>query len=442
MAICRAARIVFLLSVISCVVAPAMRATGVDASPIYVDFGDYRGAAAGLVDGTPVTWNVVPTINPFVPLALRNSSGCNTGIEISQMTGFDTGYDDTLNGGAWNVPGIPWSVGDATADNFATSGTGTVVFSNLSAPYYRVELISSRADSGTNRVANYLVNDTYADSGGPTGSQNFSASIHGWGNKSFMTWESVQPDANGQLTLNVVRTDGWGYVNAWKLQVADEVYIEDFSGSIGNLPRKGWAGKAQLTASSSVIDLPGGGMEARIAEANGYVYIYGNFTGDETAQAIFYTDAFPIDPALFDVTSFSWLMRNHNQATPIGGRVVVEIDGQWYATTETFVHTADGNTWAPQVFDFDRLPGTWSHLTFDSVIEVGSPLTYELPEDTITRFGLHFQTNHPDGWRAVRFTDFTVKAVIVPEPTTWMLLILSGIVASGCWPRYGSRRRV
>ncbi len=211
---------------------------------------------------------------------------------------------------------------------------------------------------------------------------------------------------------------------------ADVVYLEGFP-NVGNLPTQGWAGRGELTNSANVIALPGGGVEARVASAGGYTYLYGNLQGDETAEFVFYTDEFPIDPAELDITAFSWLMRNQDQSTPITGRLVVEIDGQWYATTETFVHTAGDSTWAMQSFSFDRLPGTWSHLTFDvgmsqspSDIDVGSTLVSDLPSETITRFGLYFRTNYVDGWRAVRFTNVTVEATPVPEPTTCLLLVL------------------
>ncbi|MDZ7619834.1 MAG: PEP-CTERM sorting domain-containing protein [Patescibacteria group bacterium] len=190
---------------------------------IYIDFGDHRGSASQLVDGSAATWNVVPTIKPFAVLSLNDASGASTGIQISAMTGFDTVYDDTLDGGAWNVAGIPWSTGAATADSFACSGSGSVVFSNLAAPYYRIELIASRADAAANRVATYLMNDEYADFGGPTGSQSFSASIHGWGNKSWMIWDLVEPDENQQITLSLVPdSENWSYVNAMTLQAVPE----------------------------------------------------------------------------------------------------------------------------------------------------------------------------------------------------------------------------
>lgn len=210
--------------VILLVLGPAIGSARVDAASIYVDFGDYQGSATDLVDNTMVTWNVVPTVNPlFAALGLKDADGVDTGIQISAMTGFDTGYDDTLPGGAWNVAGIPWSVGEATNDNFACSGSGNIVFSNLSAPYYQIELISSRADSASTRVADYLANGAYADSGGPTGSQSFSASIDGWGNKSVMFWELVQPDQDHKITLHLSPNSGnWSYVNAMRLQAVPE----------------------------------------------------------------------------------------------------------------------------------------------------------------------------------------------------------------------------
>ncbi len=194
-----------------------------EAAPIYVDFGDSQGSANDLVDGTLVTWNVVPTINPFVPLDLDDLNGHDTGIQISAMTGFDTNYDDTLAGGQWNVPGIPWSVGEATHDDFASSTGATVVFSNLLSDLYRLKLISSRGDSAGTRNADYLVNGAYADSGGATGSNPFSASIDGWVNKSIMTWQWIAPDVSGQITLQTVPLSGnWSYVNAVELSAVPE----------------------------------------------------------------------------------------------------------------------------------------------------------------------------------------------------------------------------
>jgi len=210
------------LTVVSLAVSLTSLPRVIQAAPIYIDFGDRRGSASQLVDGTPVTWNVVPTVNPFAPLNLADSDGGNTGIQLSAMTGFDTSYDDGLTGGEWNMSRIPWSVGEATHDNFAANSSAVVTFSNLESKPYRVELISSR-DSGTSRNTVYRANGDLADLGGVNGSNPFNANTDGWLNRSIMVWQQVMPDLGSEIHIDLAPQSGqWGYVNAIRLQDVPE----------------------------------------------------------------------------------------------------------------------------------------------------------------------------------------------------------------------------
>lgn len=213
---------------------------------------------------------------------------------------------------------------------------------------------------------------------------------------------------------------------------AETIYTETFSGTPGNLPTEGWAGRLEATDNADVCALPGP-IEARTASADGYTYLYSNYTTscDATAEAVLYTDEFPIDQTAFDISTISWEMRNSNNGASVGCRVVVEVDGNWYVSDETFTN---GGSWSTYTFNFDNSAATWADLTFDvdmtgspSDIAVGGTPTLDLPSETITRFGLYFRTNSLDGYRASRFTNFTIDAepVPVPEPTAYTLLALA-----------------
>ena len=216
-----------LLAIVVCIVLAAGAQVG-SARTAYIDFGDSQGAATGLVDGSPAEWNVVTDWTAHTFGTLADSDGADTGIELAVTTGFNTTYGDTLTGGQWNDPAIPWSVGAATHENFSvgssTSSTGEITLSDLEPGLtYTISLISSRDSSGS-RDGIYKVNGEFADVGGASGSNPFNAYTDGYQTHDVMEWWNVAPDASNEIRLFVTpnASGHYNYINAMKVEIVPE----------------------------------------------------------------------------------------------------------------------------------------------------------------------------------------------------------------------------
>ena len=194
---------------------------------IYVDFGQEQGAASGLVDGSAATWNVVTSLSEQ-DLFLYDASGQQSGINLTVTQAFS----NTQIGGNWNVASIPWSVGAATNDNFHTgsgpSNPAEVTLSNLDpTKQYRVSLIASRASAGS-RDCTFTVNGQVANVGGASGSDPFDSYTDGYVNKQLMTWSSLAPNAQNELTMLMTPTGSgdYGYLSAMRISEEQSLLID------------------------------------------------------------------------------------------------------------------------------------------------------------------------------------------------------------------------
>jgi len=197
------------------------------AGTIYIDFGDSQGEADGLVGGGSADWNVVTDWTPHTFGTLVNSEGVDTGIELAVTASFNTTYGDSLTGGAWNDPAIPWSVGATTGENFTTStsvaSAAEVTFSDLDPGLtYTISVLSSRDSGGSQRNGLYTVNDQFADVGGANGSNPFNAYSDGYLNHSIMEWWNVVPDQSNEIRLLLTPAAGYCYLNAAKIEIVPE----------------------------------------------------------------------------------------------------------------------------------------------------------------------------------------------------------------------------
>lgn len=153
-----------------------------------------------------------------------------------------------------------------------------------------------------------------------------------------------------------------------------------------------------------------------------------SLTNSSNHLGIIYTSPFSLNPADYSAgLQFSW--NQGNSSTTINYRVAIQVNGAWYASTQTFANaTAVGSVanFASQsvamTFDFNTLAATWRNLDFtlSQKLALGSTLTSNLSEGNITGFGLYMDT--PSGGTS-RFDTFTITAV--PEPTTVGLALLS-----------------
>lgn len=142
---------------------------------------------------------------------------------------------------------------------------------------------------------------------------------------------------------------------------------------------------------------------------------------------IIYTSQFSLNPADYSAgLQFSW--NQGNNSTTINYRVAIQVNGAWYASTQTFANATSvssvGNFASQSVamtFNFNTLAATWRNLDFTlgSTLALGSTLTSNLSAGNITGFGLYMDS--ASGGTS-RFDTFTITAV--PEPTTVGLALL------------------
>ena len=114
-----------------------------------------------------------------------------------------------------------------------------------------------------------------------------------------------------------------------------------------------------------------------------------------------------------------------------GFRVAVQIDGNWYATTQTFANTAsvssgaNFNALAQQfTFNWTTAASAWESLTFvpGTTLASGSVLTSPLSGDPITAFGVYTDAEAAGDTATRRIDTFQIDAVtVVPEPSSIVL---------------------
>lgn len=193
------------LFVAAAIAAPA---SVVLAQPILVDYGE--AGAAPTLGGV---WNTVDSA--LSGTALVDAAGNATGVVIT--FGGDGWIDAAVDQGPWPSGDSDWVDGDATADyTFNVGGdTSTVTYSGLTpGQAYRFDHVAARS-LGDDRIADYLVNGSFADTT-PNG-DDFNSLLDGWDGGNILTWNSVLADSAGQITLTVTDVQGFGYVTASRI---------------------------------------------------------------------------------------------------------------------------------------------------------------------------------------------------------------------------------
>ena len=166
---------------------------------------------------------------------------------------------------------------------------------------------------------------------------------------------------------------------------------------------------------------------------NGYLFTSG--TGASLNNWIAYQTNYTVNTSIYSIQDISFYCAS---AALTGGgtptaRVAVEIDGNWYVTTQVFSNTypvssgsnvhnpPDGSSTsgAQQVtFTWTNAPSAWNSLTFvpGTSLAMGSVLTSPLPGDNITAFGL-YSDQEPGGGNATRrFDTFEIDTSVAPGP--------------------------
>jgi len=233
-----------------------------------------------------------------------------------------------------------------------------------------------------------------------------------------------------------------------------QIYREVFGNTSGaanaNLSTVGWSGAWGPTATDSSNPSPNNfGISTALGDpqnldninaggpslslANGLAFTSG--TGASLNNWIAYTTGYTVNTALTpiqDISFYAGSAANGSFGIP-GFRIAVQIDGNWYASTEVLANTvavssaANFNTGAQQVtFNWTTAASAWDSLTFvpGTSLVLGSTLTSPLPGDNITAFGL-YSDQEAGGGNATRRVD-TYQIDTVPEPSS-VVLVLSGV---------------
>jgi hypothetical protein len=230
------------------------------------------------------------------------------------------------------------------------------------------------------------------------------------------------------------------------------VYREVFGNNTANnvnLSTVGWSGNWGPTAIDSSTPSPNNfGVSAAIGNpknldninaggpslstTNGLVFTSG--TAASTNNWIAYTTGYTVDTTatpVQDVSFYAGSAANGTFGIP-GFRIAVQIDGNWYASSQVLANTvavasaANFNTLAQQVtFTWTTAASAWDSLSFTpaTTLVLGSALTSPLPGDPITGFGLYSDVEAGGGNATRRFDTFQIDSSVAPEPGSTMLML-------------------
>jgi hypothetical protein len=104
-----------------------------------------------------------------------------------------------------------------------------------------------------------------------------------------------------------------------------------------------------------------------------------------STPALFWTNA---GPALQDCAISNVIFFTKNNANTSTERVVVQIGGQWYATTNIFRDNGGNSVWFSNHFAFTRAATSWQTLDTNT-LTLGATLTEPLPAGNIEAVGLY-----------------------------------------------------
>ena len=195
------------------------------------------------------------------------------------------------------------------------------------------------------------------------------------------------------------------------------------SGSPANAQVSG--GPSAPTPGANINAANGGSTQT----AMGFVPMLSN---NGAQQFVAYTSAYSIDRTKNALGSFSWYAGSYYAGDT--QRLIIQIGGNWYASTNPISPVAFGSASGGQGFgpasqkyttQFTTDAGDWQQLNFSTTtpLTLGNVLTAPLPDGTITAFGLyaviHDDTDsNPDGTQVSSERTFfdTYEVDTVPEP--------------------------
>ena len=235
-------------------------------------------------------------------------------------------------------------------------------------------------------------------------------------------------------------------------QAQSPIYREVFGNnttSNQDLTAVGWAGAwggngaSSLTAPANnfgvstangnpqtLDNINAGGPAASIIK--GLAFTSGAFAAGTNWLA--YTSGYNVDTTLTpiqDISFYAGSALNSTMGIVPGERIAVQIDGNWYATSQVFGNTTGvssaanfGSQAVQVVFSWTTAASAWDNLTFvpGTTLTLGSGLTSPLPGDNITAFGLYSdaQVGAP---ATQRFDTYQIDST-VPEPSSVVLAVI------------------
>ena len=171
-----------------------------------------------------------------------------------------------------------------------------------------------------------------------------------------------------------------------------------------------------------------------LSMVNGLAFTSGAFAS--TTNWLAYTSGYTVNTTLTpiqDISFFAGSAANGTFGVP-GFRIAVQIDGNWYASTQVLGNTvgvssaANFNSQAVQVvFNWTTAASAWNSLSFvpGTTLALGSVLSSPLSGDPITAFGLYSDaepgTTGP-GNATRRFDTYQIDTVPEPGSVVWALL--------------------
>ncbi len=169
---------------------------------------------------------------------------------------------------------------------------------------------------------------------------------------------------------------------------------------------------------------------AEPATGPGFLFLSGGAGHAGGTNWIATTSAYTVNTSAYSVNDMSFYSGNAYTASV--EHFVVQIDGNWYVTVQTFGNAAavsSAANFASQApldtFTWTTAASAWETLNYTpgTTLTVGSVLSSALPGDNITAFGLY-----SDGVATgtTRADTFEIDAFAVPEPSS-VMLVLSGV---------------
>ena len=157
-------------------------------------------------------------------------------------------------------------------------------------------------------------------------------------------------------------------------------------------------------------------------------YLFTSGTSAAGTNWLAYQNSYTVNTALTPISQISFYAGSTADSLNVipGFRVAVEIDGNWYATSQVFANTTSVSSGAnfgtgsqQQIFLWTTAASAWDSLTFvpgaSGTLALGGVLSSPLPGDNITAFGLYSDSPVNGGVPTRRVDTFEIDSS-VPEP--------------------------